>query len=423
MNESFLSYLWKHRHLNREILTESGDPLTILHPGDQNSDSGPDFFNARVRIGSTTWAGNVEIHVKASDWFKHGHDNDPVYDHAILHVVYEADRRVFHQNGEPMQTLVIKDQFPALIYDRYQMMMQNQQWIPCMNQLRQGAEYGFSMFAPVLAVERLELKTNGIRQLYLGCNGDWDEAFYRHLSGSFGMKINGLAFELLAKSLPLKIVRQHCDNLFQMEALLFGQAGMLDQDFADLYGWELKQEYRFLKGKYSLVPVPQSMWKFLRLRPPNFPTIRISQFAGFLCATRAGFFNIFRDDSLDGAMDMLNLSASAYWDTHYVYDKQAPYRQKTMGRQCVKLLIINGLAPFLFFYGLEKGQPGICEGVLSYLEHLEGEHNSIIGHWKKAGMPVENAMQTQALLQLKQFYCDKKRCLECRVGSRLLGNG
>jgi len=422
MNESFLSYLWKYRHLNREIRTESGDPLTILHPGDQNNDSGPDFFNARIRIGTTTWAGNVEIHVQASDWFKHGHHNDLAYDHAILHVVYDADRKVYHQNGEPMQTLVMKDQFPAPIYDRYQRMMQNQQWIPCMNQLHPAEDYGFNMFAPSLAVERLEFKTNSIRQLFNSCGNDWEEAFYRHLAGSFGFKINSMAFELVAKSLPLKVVRQHCDNLFQMEALLFGQAGMLDKNFTDLYGWELKQEYHFLRSKFNLVSIQESLWKFLRLRPSNFPTIRISQFAGFLCSTNAAFFNLFRGGSLNGTMELLNLSASDYWRTHYVFDKPAVLMPKTMGPQCVKLLVINGLAPFFFFYGLEKGQPAICEGVLNYLEHVGGEKNVHMDHWKEVGFPVDNAMQTQALLHLKQFYCDKKRCLECRVGSRLLGN-
>jgi Protein of unknown function (DUF2851) len=422
MNESFLSYLWKYRHLNREILTESGDPLTILHPGEQNSDSGPDFFNARVRIGSTTWAGNVEIHVQASDWFKHGHHLDLAYDHAILHVVYEADQKVYHQNGEPMQTLVMKDQFPPWILDRYQQMMQNHQWIPCMNQLHPGEEYGFTMWAPALTVERLEQKTLFLRQILKGYASDWEEACYRHLAGSFGFKINGLPFELLAKSLPLKIVRQHCDNPFQMEAILFGQSGMLDHEFSDLYSWELRQEYHFLRAKYNLEPIPGNMWKFLRLRPCNFPTLRISQFAGFLCRTRGRFFNLFEEHSLDGVMGLLKLSASDYWTNHYVFDKPTASLHKATGSSCINLLIINGIVPFLFFYGREKGQHSICTRAVNFLEQVKGEDNATIKQWKKAGFPTENAMQTQALLQLKMVYCDKKRCLECRVGSRLLGN-
>jgi hypothetical protein len=420
MNESFISYLWKYRHLSQDIRTESGDQLTILHPGEQNSDSGPDFFNARLRIGGTTWAGNVEIHLQASDWYKHGHQNDPAYDHAILHVVYEADRQVFHQNGEPMQTLVIRNRFPGWIFDRYQQMMQNQQWIPCMNQLLFTEDYGFRMWAPSLAVERMEYKTNSIRQLFGSCGNDWEEAMYRHIAGSFGFKVNSLPFELLSKSLPLKIVRQHCESLFQIEALLFGQAGMLERDFTDPYPRELVREYTFYRNKYSLKPVTGSMWKFLRLRPSNFPTIRISQFAGFLHLIHARFFNLFEGGSLGGAMDFLELPASGYWNSHYVFDKPAVICQKIMGQSCVKLLIINGLAPFLFFYGLEKGQPAICEGVLGYLEQMSGENNTCIDRWRKAGFPTENAMLTQALLHLKQFYCDKKRCLECRVGARLL---
>ncbi|MCX6305606.1 MAG: DUF2851 family protein [Bacteroidetes bacterium] len=420
MNEAFISYLWKYRHFNQDIQTESGESLLIIHPGDQNTDSGPDFFNARVRIGSTTWAGNVEIHVLASDWYKHGHHADRAYDHAILHVVYEADRQVFDRNGEPVQTFVIRNQFPAGMYDRYQRMMLNQQWIPCENQLLAPDVKDFHMWAPVLAVERLEYKTAGIAQLLSNCAYDWEEALYQHLAASFGFKINGLAFELLAKSLPVKIVRQHCGSLFQVEALLFGQAGLLDMEFLDSYPGDLLREYHYLRGKYDLKPVPAGIWKFLRLRPHNFPTIRISQFAGFICKTQARFFNLFKEGSLNGIADMLKISASDYWNTHYVFDKQGAFLEKAMGVSCTRLLLVNGLAPFLFFYGREKGQSYTCEGVLDFLEQTGGENNNCIDRWKAAGFPAVNAIQTQALIHLKRFYCEKKRCLECRIGNRLL---
>jgi hypothetical protein len=422
MNEEFLSYLWKYRQFNLDIRTESGDHLTILHPGDQNTDSGPDFFNARLRIGGTTWAGNVEIHVQASDWYRHGHHADPAYDHVILHLVYEADRQVFHQNGEPVQTLVIRNRFPAWIYDRYKLMMQNQQWIPCMNQLLPSVDYGFGIWAPALAVERLEDRTKSLRQLLTSCSCDWEETFYLHMAGSFGFKINGLSFELLAKSLPYKIVRQHCGRFFQMEALLFGQAGLLERDFTDHYPQELQQEYHFLRSKYHLDPVSGSIWKFLRLRPSNFPTIRISQFAGFLCHTRAKLFNLFEDGSFNGIMDHFKIAASSYWDNHYIFDKPSAYLPKIMGGAGVKLLIINGLAPFLFFYGMEKGQHHLCEGVLNFMENAAGENNVQTDRWKEIGFPVDNAMQTQALLHLKKCYCDKKLCLDCRIGNFLLAN-
>jgi hypothetical protein len=422
MNEEFISYLWKYRQLSQTLITEAGDPLAILHPGVQNTDSGPDFFNARLRIGSTTWAGNVEIHVHASDWYRHGHHLDPAFDHAILHVVYDADRLVYHQNGVPVQTLVINNQYAERIFERYQILMQTRQWIPCENQLDSATDYGFTIWAPALAVERLEYKTQAIRHLLTGSNIDWDETFYQHLAGSFGFKINNLPFELLAKSLPLKIVRQHCNSRFKLEALLFGQAGMLANEFVESYPIALKQEYLFLCGKYNLHPIAESMWKFLRLRPSNFPTIRISQFAGFLQATEARFFNLFEGGTLDEVLKLFVLSASEYWNTHYVFGKPVVEKPKTMGPSGIKLIIINGLAPFLFFYGQEKGQPAIGEGVLDFLEHLGGENNVDIDHWKLAGFPADNAMQTQALLHLKHFYCDKKRCLECRIGSRLLAD-
>lgn len=421
MNEAFLSYLWKYRQLNQEIKTESGDQLTILHPGEQNTDSGPDFFNARIRIGNTTWAGNVEIHVLASDWYRHGHQMDPNYDHAILHVVYEADRQVFHRNGEPMQTLALRNKFPQKVYLRYEQLMVNPQWIPCMNQLNPKEDYGFRLWAPALAVERLEYKTNSIRHLFAGSANDWEEAFYCQLANSFGFKINSLPFELMAKSLPLKIVRQHCNNIFQTEALLYGQAGMLDRDFNDLYPWELATEYQYLSRKYHLQPVAGGEWKFLRLRPPNFPTIRISQFARFLCQTQGRFFHLLEGDSLNESASLLKLTASDYWNTHYVFDRPATFMPKTIGQSCIQLLVINGLAPFLFFYGQEKGQPSKCDGVLEFLEQFDSEKNAYTDRWKEVGFPAENALQTQALLQLKQFYCDKKRCLECRIGSCLLG--
>ena len=420
MNEEFLSYLWKFRLLNPDLRTESGDALFVLHPGDQNSDGGPDFFNARLRIGGTTWAGNVEIHVRASHWFKHGHQSDHAYDNAILHVVYEADLPVYHPNGTPLQTLVVKNRFPGLIFDRYEQMMANQQWIPCYNQLLTAMDHGFDFWAPALAVERLVYKSFNIRQLWAGCRHDWEEAFYRHLSSSFGFKINSLPFELLAKSLPLIIIRKHRDNVFQLEALLFGQAGMLGRSKMDAYPGELLQEYLFLRKKYNLNPVGEGVWKFLRLRPVNFPTLRISQFAGFINSTGTRFFDILEGGSFDEVIKSLDICASSYWDTHYMFDKSSGSRKKILGKESINLLVIYGIVPFLFFYGLEKDLPAMREKALDFLERISGEHNAGIARWAEAGLPSCNALQTQALIHLKRFYCDKKRCLDCRIGSILL---
>jgi len=422
MNEEFLSYLWKFRLFDPDLQTESGDMLVILHPGDQNVDGGPDFFNARLRIGGTTWAGNVEIHVLASSWFKHGHQFDHAYDNAILHVVYEADLPVYHPNGTPIQTLVVKNRFPLSIFDRYQQMMANQQWIPCYNQLLAPVEHGFNLWAPALAVERLVHKSLNVRQLLEGCRSNWEEAFYQHLASAFGFKINSLPFELLAKSLPLKMVSKHAGNLFQLEALFFGQAGMLGNNFSDEYPVALSHEYSFLQRKYNLESIAGSSWKFLRLRPVNFPTIRISQWAGFIAATRARFFEILETGSFDEITGTLDISASSYWDTHYIFDKPSAPRKKNLGNDSINLLVINGIVPFLFLYGLEKDRPDLREKALSFLEHVAAESNSVIERWAEVGLPLSNALHSQALLHLKRFYCDKKRCLDCRIGSVLLAN-
>ena len=423
MNEQFLSYLWKNRLFSVDLKTAAGESLSILHPGDQNCDSGPDFFNARVRIGNTMWAGNVEIHVRASDWYRHGHQDDHAYDNTILHVVFEPDLPVNNQYGAPIPTLVLKNQYPESVFGQYQLMMLNQLWVPCYNHLTDFTDHQFSLGAPALAVERLVYKSSGIKKLWESCGRDWEEALYRHFGSGFGFRINGLPFELLAKSVPLKIVRQHCDKPFQTEALLFGQAGLLKEQYADDYPKSLLHEYHFLSGKYHLVPLNGSCWKFMRLRPTNFPTLRISQFAGFLVKSQARLFRMLESGTFSEVVDLLNISSSEYWNTHYVFDKPSPFREKIMGQASLNLLMINGLVPFLFFLGLEKDEPSLREKALNFLENLPGEYNSEISNWATLGLPCRNAMQTQALLHLKRFYCDKKHCLECRIGSVLLAKG
>jgi len=423
MNEMFISWIWGHRQLDRELRTESGEPLVVLHPGDPNRDSGPDFFNARLRIGDTTWAGNVEIHVVSSDWYRHGHDADPAYDRVILHVVHDADRPVFQRNGEPVQTLVIRGKYPASIHDRYRKMMSGQDWIPCIRQLDPGQDFGFGLWAPALAVERLESKSEAIKHQMTACGNDWEEAFYRHLAASFGFRTNSMPLELLAKSLPLKVIRRHCSSVFQVEALLFGQAGMLGKPFSDEFPQKLKKEYQFLRGKYDLKPLEDGLWKFLRLRPANFPTIRISQLAGFICRMEARFTGLLETGSLHEIGKALDIPASAYWDDHYLFDRLSASRSKKMGEQSLNLLMINGVAPFLFHYGREKGLPAICESILEFLSLAPGERNEQTERWRRAGFGAGNALHSQALLHLKRNYCDMKRCLECRVGVRVLGEG
>lgn len=421
MNEQFLSYLWQGRLFGPEAETVSGERIAVLHPGERNSDSGPDFFNARVRIGGTLWAGNVEIHVLASDWYRHGHQADPAYGRVILHVVWEADRPVFDQDGNPVATLVLKGRIPRDLLDRYDTLMMNRQWIPCRSQLDARIAGQFTLWAPALAAERLESRTNALQLLLASCKGDWEEAAYRSLATGFGFRVNSHPFGRLAASLPLKVVRRYAGDRFRTESLLFGQAGMLVDGLHDDYPNMMKSEYAFLRRKHGLKPLETELWKFLRLRPPNFPTLRISQFAAFLVASEALFEPLMSAPDVRGLLSSYGIEASEYWKSHYLFDRPVTPRARPMGGACTDLLAINGVLPFRFFRRrmCEPGDPGA--GVLDQLELMPGETNVIIRQWKDAGFPAVNALQTQALIQLKSAYCERKRCLECRVGAALLG--
>lgn len=421
INEKLIQYIWKSRLLNNDLSTTKGESVVILHPGSQNPDGGPDFFNARVRIGNTTWAGNVEIHVFASDWYRHHHQDDPAYDNIILHVVYEDDRIVSSPSRQPIPTMVVKNQFSEKVVDTFEKISRSGHWIPCMEQLKQIDEACFSLWSAALTVDRLEKKASEIRHLYSACNGNWEETYYRYLSLCFGFKTNALPFELLAKSLPLKYLLANRDNVTHLESLLFGQAGMLEREFSGSYPRTLKGEYLYLSRKYALVPNSPGIWKFLRLRPANFPTIRISQFAQFISKTRGKFFELLEEMTPKEVINVFDVNASAYWDDHFVFDKQSVSQPKAMGKTSIHLLAINGWATFLFFYGLEKNLPAIREKALHSLEQMQGEKSADIIRWQSAGVVAKNALQSQALIHLKEAYCNKLRCLECRIGGKILG--
>ncbi|MCX6245370.1 MAG: DUF2851 family protein [Bacteroidetes bacterium] len=420
MNEEFLHYLWKFRLLDPDLMTESGEVLVVLHPGEHNSDGGPDFFNSRVRIDGTTWAGNVEIHVNASDWYRHRHEKDPAYDNVILHAVYEKDAVVTRHAGDEVPTLVIRGHFPEYIYDRYRDFTENMRWIPCQGVIDGADPFIFEQWIPALAVERLEEKLASIKRSLEACSYDWDETFYRNLARAFGFRINAQPFELLAGSLPWKILQKHRDNQFQMEALLFGQAGMLGTEFSEEYPRLLQQEYRFLAGKYDLKCIPVSVWKFLRLRPSNFPTVRIAQFASLVHSSADLFSAVLECKDPVSITRLFAVNASEYWDSHFLFGRISASRKKLMGASSIGLLIINLVAPFLFLYGEVKALPHYKEKGLNFQELLPAEMNAGIERWKEMGIPAPDALHTQALLHLKSHYCDKKRCLECRVGNQLL---
>ena len=438
MQEEFLHYLWKFRLFDgKNIFTQTGEPIEILKCGEPNSDSGPDFFNAKIKIGKTIWAGNVEIHVRTSDWETHKHQHDKAYDNVILHVVHEADKELKRKNGEIIPTLELKGKIPEGIYKKYLSFKASNDWIPCGKQIQTIDSFTLNHWLDRLLIERLERKTLPVTDSLRKNQNNWEETFYQNLARNFGLKINAEPFELLAKSLPLNLLAKHKDNLLHIEALLLGQAGLLEVNFQDDYPKQLQKEYHFLKQKFALKNIDGSLWKFMRLHPPNFPTIRIAQFANLIYKSLHLFSKIIEANNIYSIRALLHAEASEYWNTHYRFDKQTPppspeeragvrrggaaeAKPKRLGEDTKNLLIINTIVPFLFVYAKQKGAPALVDRALDYLDETEAEKNSIIEKWNSLGIKPENAYQTQALLQLKNEYCAKKRCLECEVGAKLL---
>lgn len=421
MRETFLHFLWRWRRFDLQNLRAAdGQPLEILHPGELNTDAGPDFFNARIRLGDTEWAGNVEIHVQASEWYTHRHDDDPAYENVVLHVVYDNDLAVFRPNGEALPCLVLCERIPAHLLENYLRLEQQRAWIPCAHAFGAVPDIIRLNWYDRLLVERLEEKTEAVARWLHDTHNHWEEAFYRALAHSFGLKINTLPFEMTATSLPLLLLAKHKSSLFQLEALLFGQAGLLEKTFEEDYPRQLAREYAFLRHKYSLTPIDGGQWKFLRLRPANFPTVRLAQFAVLAHQSAHLFSQILDADDLRSFENLFEAPLGGYWETHYRFDKTSTKRRKTPGRDFVHLLLINTVAPFLFHYGKTKQQAEFQDKALRLLEQLPAEHNTVLDGWAALGVRPANAYYTQALLQLKTQYCDAQRCLECAVGNAIL---
>ena len=420
MNEAFLSFLWQFRLLSPELVTVTGESLNVLQPGEKNTDSGPDFLHARIRIGKTVWAGNVEIHVMSGDWLKHHHDRDPSYDTVILHVVYEDNLPVREKRIKAIPTLVVRDRIPPSVIENYHSLSLNKQWIPCFNQIKKVPETVFSFWSTALALERMSEKCMEIGRIYDQCGADWEETAYRWLSLTFGFRINSLGFEFLAKSLPVRTVMACSHRFSHLEALLFGQAGMLQGPVSGEYPLALKREYEFLAAKYNLIPMAAHHWKYLRLRPRGFPTLRISQWAAILHKTKGSLFSLLEFDVIDDLIKVLNVTASSYWDDHFTFEKGSVTGVKSLGESSIEVFIISGVIPMMFFFADQRGLPAIKEKALHCLEQLSPEDNSIIRKWGEAGIGATDALRSQALLRLKRSYCEQIRCLECRIGKTIL---
>jgi len=421
MREDFLHYLWRMKRFDLFALqTTQGEKITIQKFGTHNHHAGPDFLDARVVIDETLWAGNVEIHVNASEWNAHGHQTDKAYDNVILHVVLEEDKPIFRRSGQRIPCLELRRRVPPNLHKTYLKLQNNEHWIPCQYHFYAVPDMTKSLWLDRMLVERLERKTQDVAIVLQQNKNNWEETFYRFLAKNFGVKVNAFPFEMLAQSLPLLTLAKHKNSQFQIEALLFGQAGLLEEEFVDDYPNQLKKEYSFLKKKHDLSPIPTQSWRFLRMRPANFPTIRLAQFATLISQSVHLFSKILEAETVKEIEGLFVVSLSDYWQDHYVFDKPSESRNKTLGRSTIHLFIINTIAPFLFLYGQHQGEEQYKDKALQLLENLKAEQNKVIRNWQALGISPDSAYQSQALLQLKKHYCDQRRCLSCAIGHQVI---
>ncbi len=417
--EHLLHYVWKYKLYDETALTTTNNlSVEVIDPGISNTHAGPDFFNAKIKIDGTLWAGSVEIHEKASDWKRHGHDKDMAYDAVILHVVAKDDNGVCRTNGEAIPQLVLP--VPEPIVKNIGWLLFREQAIPCREIIGKIATIHLSAWKAALLSERMERKTKDIFTLLDQFNDDWNEVFYIVLSRSFGFGVNNDAFERLAKSLPFRSIRKQRNSHSQIESLLFGQAGMLDEQIDDHYYRFLQREYRFLAHKYGLKPLDASVFKHLRIRPANFPYLKIAQLAAIWVHHDTLFSAVLEKRTIEEIKALLRVPPSVYWETHFHFRNAAPRQEKRLGDSALNILLINTAVPMLFAYGIKHKQSEYSERAFRLLEQLPPEKNTIVSSFVQAGIPVEHAGDSQALIQLKREYCEKKKCLYCRIGFRFL---
>ena len=417
--EQLLHYVWKHKIFPlKELKTTTGQQVEVIDTGLANTDAGPDFFNAKLKLDGVLWIGNIEIHERSSDWFKHGHHADAGYNSVILHIASEIDTEISRSNGEriPQIQLIC----PEAVRTNYKELLETDSYPPCYRIIPSLPPFTAHSWMSALQMERFEQKATLLNERLKRCQGNWEDAFFITLARNFGFGLNGDAFETWAHQLPFRAVDKHRNDLFQIEAIFFGQAGILEDSDGDGYYLRLKKEYTYLQHKFGLIPMDASLWRFLRLRPANFPHIRIAQLACLYHRAYGLLSRIMETETLQGVRDILKGGTSEYWLTHYTFGGSSPSRPKTLSNTSLDLLIINTVVTFLYAYGLHKGNPVLCARAGSFLEELKAENNYITRMWEQCGMKASNAADSQALIQLKKEYCDKKKCLYCRIGYEYL---
>lgn len=420
-DETFLCYVWQHKLLKGDLCTTRGQQINIIRTGIRNNESGADFLQAEIEIDGIRWMGNVEIHVKSSNWQEHKHHVNPAFENVILHVVLQHDKIISYQNGEPIPTLELKEYLSPALCDKYQRLMKFSGPVPCEGIIRPFG-YKKRMWLERLTIERLETKSERIFNILKQTKGAWEEVLYRLMARCFGGKTNGEPFEQLAERTPLAIVSKIKNEKNRIEALYFGQAGFLAGEFQDDYPNTLSEEYAYMQKIYRLQPLKPTVWNFMKQRPYGFPTMRISQWSDMLYKSHKLFSYLLTAPNLKELTETLSCSASSYWETHFRFDIPTAPKTVSVGKDFVRNLLINAIIPLMFIYGRERNQTSLCDYALQMLDMLPPEKNQIINHWNKMGVRAASAFESQALIQLKNERCNALRCLECMWGHEYLKN-
>jgi hypothetical protein len=418
MTERLLQFIWQLQYFNKgELTTLQGENLQIIFPGQYNTNQGPDFLEAKIRIGNTTWAGNIELHFKTSHWEKHNHHQDDNYNNVILHVVWEHD--ISGQNSIPV--LELKERVSKILLERYDELMKTISFIPCEKSIHLARDIIWKSWKERLLAERLIKKSMMVEKYLQQSNYHWEEVFWWLLARNFGIKVNSDAFEKMARSVPLGVLSKHKNQIHQLESLLLGQLNLLNGNFAGDYPRMLAKEYEFYKKKYELRPVASAVF-FLRMRPGSFPTIRLAQLSMLIFDSAHLFSKIKEATSVDEIKKWFDVTANDYWHYHYRFDEPSPFRKKKLGASMIDNIVINTIVPMLFAYGCYHSEERYKRKALRWLEEISPETNSITKGFQQLSIENKNAFDSQALIELKNEYCSKKRCLDCSIGNSILKN-
>ena len=420
MKEDFLHYLWRFKKFEViNLKTTQNEQLTIIKTGDYLELAGPDFFNAQIKIGEQKWAGNVEIHLKSSDWYVHGHENDAAYENVILHVVWEHDTEIFGKNNREIPVLVLKNYVSSEIVSNYKALLTPKSWISCEKDIDKIDDFTFKNWQERLFFDRLERKSKFIYDLLEETNQDWEAVLFSLLAKNFGLNTNGNSFLQIANSIPFSIIRKESFEVENLEALLLGTSRLLDDEKEDTYFTDLKLRYYYLITKYQLEKRHIDAVQFFKHRPDNFPTIRLSQLANLYHKHQNLFSKIIEIRSVKSVYDLLSVSASLYWQNHYQFDKESIKKPKLLSKSFLDLIIINTIIPIQFAYSSTRGE-SITEELIAFMNEVTPEKNAIIDKFQSFGISSKNAFETQTLLELKNEYCNHKACLKCALGMELL---